>query len=445
MFLFYIQLAFKSLRKSPLLTVLSVAAIAVGIGVSTSMIAVYRTYSQDPIPEKSERLFSVRMDHWDPQQDYGASCPGCPPKLITYQDMKRIMKSEIPKLQTGVAAATVFVFPPKESSLKSYQVIARLCHSDFFKMFQVPFLYGGAWDKDVDESRAPVCVLSKKGNERLFGGVDSVGKEIRLGTRLFTVVGVLDEFNPTPLYYDVINNRFGEPREIFVPMDMMREKDLGLTQVGDNDRWGPVLFDEAFFASAEDAWIQYWVELESNDATTYKAYIDQYVLDQKKSGRFPRPLNNMVTPMMEWMALNKVTGSETVTILLLSLLFLLVCSLNLMGILLSKYLDATSLLGLHRALGATKAQTFSMNLIECGIVGLLGGLGGFVLSMVALGVLNGLMGAQSMATKADLFRMDLGTTLLALVLSLFAGVLAGLYPAWKACNIEPALQLKLKS
>ena len=66
MFKYNIKLALKSMQRKPMMTALMVAAIAVGIGVSMTTLTVYHMMSSNPIPEKSDVLFAVTMDSWDP-------------------------------------------------------------------------------------------------------------------------------------------------------------------------------------------------------------------------------------------------------------------------------------------------------------------------------------------------------------------------------------------
>ena len=65
-----------------------------------------------------------------------------------------------------------------------------------------------------------VVVLSKRTNEKAFGGGDSVGRTLRLDGRDFKVIGVLDDWTPTPKFYDLNNGAFDETEEIFVPFSL---------------------------------------------------------------------------------------------------------------------------------------------------------------------------------------------------------------------------------
>ena len=131
-------LAIKSLRRSVVLSILTVSAIALGTALSTTFAAVRHTFTRDPIPEKSKVLYYVRLDSWDPAKPYPSNPPGAPPTQVTYKDMRAIMESKIPVRQTAMFTTRLYVFPDTKTDRPTNEDI-RLCFRDFFTMFQVPF------------------------------------------------------------------------------------------------------------------------------------------------------------------------------------------------------------------------------------------------------------------------------------------------------------------
>jgi putative ABC transport system permease protein len=121
----------------------------------------------------------------------------------------------------------------------------------------------------------------------------------------------------------------------------------------------------------------------------------------------------------------------------LSFMFLAVCLLNMIGLLLAKFLGAAPLVGLRRALGASRATIFRQHLIEVGVIGGCGGLLG--IGMAALGLLGV---RQLYENYNELTRLDLTMGLIALAIALASGLLAGLYPTWRVCRVQPATYLK---
>lgn len=445
MFLYFTRLAAKSIFSTPGPTVVTILAIGLGIAVPTTLISVHHVFARNPIPHKSDVLYNVRVDSWDADSEFFDVRPGDPPKHITYRDMAGLRTSDLPVGSTGIASASSFV-RPESAEERPWQATIRLCHADFFPMFEAPLAFGSGWTDEADERRERVVVLSHGANERLFGGADSVGETVRVGTGEFRVVGVLAPWRPIPQYYDVINNAFGEVRDLFMPFDTVRDREaLGLARIGDTDNWGPPIDrndPNAFFDASEVTWIQYWVELEPDRVDEYRDFVDGWALSQKEVGRFPRPLNNRVSPLMEWMRVREVVPPATVALIAIGLLFLVVCCLNLTGLLLGKFVARSGVLGVHRALGASKRAIFVQRLLECELVSVAGAAVGVGLAAVALRVLDSLV--PDFILAPELFRIDLFSLAVALGLALAAGLASGVYPAWRACRIPPALQLKLQ-
>ena len=443
MFFYHLRLAWVSLLKTPWISLISVLAIALGIAVATSMTTIHHIFAQNPLPQKSDVIFNVRIDTWDPNSEFFDVDPGDPPKAVTYRDMTGMMESPIPLHETGVGGAAVYVFPEDDIN-RPYQSTVQLVHSDFFPMFEVPFRYGSGWNAEADRKRDAVVVLSRKANNKLFGGRDSVGERIRLGTRVFTVVGVLDRYRPTPKFYDVVNSLAGSTNEFFVPFDLIREQDLGLSIQGNTDAWGDnaTFQGDALFTTAEFYWIQFWVEVTPDQLAAYTQFVDDYSRQQKELGRYPRPLNNRVDPMMTWVAVRNRPGGVTVVIMMISFLFLAVCAINLTGLLLGKFLARANLTGVRRALGASKRSIFLQHIIECELVGVAGGAIGIGLAVLALRLIVRMMPNMGGFISSEIFRLDGVMIAVAVGLALVAGLVAGLYPAWRASKIAPALQLK---
>ncbi len=66
MFSYYLKLAYLSCKRTWGMTLLMVCAIGLGIGASMTTITVNYLMSANPIPQKSEQLFFVQMDSWQP-------------------------------------------------------------------------------------------------------------------------------------------------------------------------------------------------------------------------------------------------------------------------------------------------------------------------------------------------------------------------------------------
>ena len=267
-----------------------------------------------------------------------------------------------------------------------------------------------------------------------------VGRSVRLNGMDFRVVGVLDEFAPVPKFYDVTNNPFGEAEDIFIPFNVAVEYQF--PQNGNTNCWKKPEGDgyEAFLNS-ECVWIQFWAELRNDtEKQEYMDFLNAYVEQQKTLGRFPRPLNNKLSNVMEWMENQQVVADDAQVMLGLSLLFLLVCLLNTIGLLLAKFMGKSTDISLRRALGASRSSLFVQHMIESAMIGLGGGILGLGLTWL------GLRGIEMLFQDIvkNLVNLDWVMVVTAIVLAIVSALLAGLYPTWRACRIAPAAQLKIQ-
>ncbi|MCC2603852.1 ABC transporter permease [Planctobacterium marinum] len=432
---YYLRLAFISMRRNPVLSSLMVLAIALGIGACMTTITVNYLMSNNPIKHKSDVLFHVQLDNWGPFE--AAVDPNDPPYQLTWTDATNLQQAQ-QGIRQAAMAKSGGVVEPADPNIKPFQAGYRLTYSDFFSMFDVPFLYGSAWDKQADENARHLVVLTKEINETLFGGKNSVGQSVTLSGEVFTIVGVIAEWHPIPKFYDLNNDDFGRPSELFIPLQLKRT--MKLPSWGNVNCWKSP-DEEGFegFLNSECVNFQFWVELDNPaERSDYALFLDNYVNSQKELGRFPRPLNNRLNNVQQWLEYNEVVADDAQIMMWLSLMFLAVCLLNTIGLMLSKFMGKSSEIGLRRAVGATKGDLFIQHTVETACIGVAGGLLGLGFSFFGLQGLRALYG--EFAHK--LTSLDMNMAILAVVIALVSTILAGLYPTWRACSIAPASQLK---
>ncbi len=431
MLAYYFRLAVRSFRRNKVLTALMVIAIALGIGASMTTLTVFHVLSGDPIPQKSDRLFNVQVD---PRPMIGYQPNEEPEEQVARYDGEQLLREKKAKRQVLMTGGGVTV-EPDSSTLRPFTTDARYTSTDFFAMFDTPFLYGQGWKADQDEGRGRVAVISKALNDKLFSGQNSVGRPLRMDGHTFNVVGVLDTWNPNPHFYDLETGRYGDSEDVYVPVSTAL--DLKFGRSGNMNCWGNANGEETAL-NAPCVWMQYWVELESaSDAADYRAYLENYSAQQKAAGRFQRPSNVRLRNVMEWLDFKQVVPSDVRLQLWLALGFLAVCLINTVGLLLAKFLRRSGEIGVRRALGASRGQIFLQSLVEAGTVGLAGGVLGLGLAMLGLYAVR-----QQPVDYAKLATLDGSMLLLTFGLTLGASLLAGFLPALRAMQVTPAIQLK---
>lgn len=439
MFRYYLKLGLLSIRANPALSALMVAAIAIGIGACMSIVTVRHVMSGNPIAHKNDVLYHVQLDNWNPDEPYEE--PNEPPEQVTYLDATALHQAGRALRQT-ISFKSDRVIQPDGDNARPFQQEVRATTADFFAMFDVPFAYGSGWDAVADQTEERVVVLSAEMNRRLYGGENSVGRMVTMNKEPYRVVGVLDEWRPIPTFYDLNNNPYQGPEQIFLPFSLAISGEWGSS--GNNSCWKPSENGsyEAYLAS-ECIWIQMWVELASAaDRDTYLQFLNDYVEEQKSLGRFPRELNNRLSTPAEWLV-NREVVDDTVNVLLsLAVLFLIVCLLNTIGLLLAKVIRRTSDISLRRALGASKSALFTQYIVEAGMIGVAGGLAGIGMTWL------GLRGLENVFSEYDfiayLVTMDWSMVLGAVLLAIVSALAAALYPTWRACSLSPASTLRIQ-
>jgi putative ABC transport system permease protein len=312
-------------------------------------------------------------------------------------------------------------------------------YSEFFPMLDVPFLYGSGWSMADDERRAMVVVINKSLNQRLFGGVNSVGRAIRLDGHNYRVIGVLDVWNPRPKFYDLANaDAFGPADQVFLPFTTAIAQQLA-TNGGFN--CSGKLPDPGFagILTSSCVWVGYMVDLDTTaQLSAYRTYLDGYARGQQALGRFGWAPDNRLRDLPAWLAFRQVVPSETKVSIVVALCLLLVCMVNTVGLLLAKFLRRSGEIGVRRALGASRLAIAAQFGVESGTIGLAGGVLGLLLTWLGVQLMQGSLPKPI----AVLAHIDLTLLWETLLLAVVATVLAGLYPIWRAMYIRPALQLK---
>lgn len=438
-FRYYLKLGLLSIRANPALSALMIAAIGIGIGACMTIVTIHHVMSGDPIPQKSAQLYHVQLDSWSPDEPYEE--PNEPPEQMTWLDATGVYAAGKDDFRQVISFKSDRVVQPDNDGELPFEISTRATTRGFFGMFDVPFQYGAGWSDSADRAAERVVVLSQPLNERLFGGEDSTGRSIMLNGDTYRILGVTGYWEPLPKFYDLNNNPYEEPEELYLPFSVAVENEHGSN--GNTNCWKPFPGGYEAFLNSECIWIQMWAELPDMETKSeYEQLLSAYVEEQKALGRFPRPMNNRLSDVEDWMAINEVVQDDVNVLLGLAVLFLVVCLLNTVGLLLAKVMRRSRDISLRRALGASRASLFFQYVIEAGLIGIGGGLLGIGLTWL------GLRGIQNLFSGMEFVRrlavMDWSMVALAVTLAIVSALAAALYPTWRAANITPASQLRIQ-
>ncbi|MBT2115473.1 ABC transporter permease [Dyella sp. LX-66] len=440
MFAYYLDLALRSLKRNKVLTALMVLAIAVGIGASMTTLTVMHLLSGDPLPGRSDKLFYAQVDD-NPQPGKQTE----PMDVMTYQSAMDLWSAHQGDRQTIIVDSPVKLRAP-DSTLPALMPSMLSTTTDFFAMFDVPFRYGGPWRAEDDAARSRVAIISSDLNDKLFGGANSVGRTLRLRDTDVRIVGVLAPWRPSPRFYNIAGGRFsggktadyyGKPQDVFTPFSSALEINDGNFYQYSCWQLPP---SPGHLQNAPCVWLAVWVQLDSPaKVASFRRFLDGYTAQQQALGRIVRPQNTRLRSLVEWLDFQGVVPSDVRLQAWLAFGFLAICLFNTIGLLLAKFLRRGGEIGVRRALGASRGAIFQQCLVEAGMIGLIGGLGGLLLTLLGLSLVR-----RQPVAFADMVHLDARMFALTFALAIATSLLAGFLPALRASRVAPGLQLKTR-
>lgn len=438
MLAYYARLAARSLRRTPVMSALMIAAIAVGVAVTMTTLTLQHVMARNPLAERNDQLFAVQLDSWGDKEHFEGRVNNAIPDLLTWRDGQMLLRApharhKVVMHQWGAALT------PEDPALAPMQVDIRVTSRDFFPLFGLTFNHGQRWGESADQQAEFVAVVTRSLSEQLFGSANPVGRTITLNGRPYTISGVVDDWLPAPSVHDLSTGSFNDAAQIYLPFGL--HEALEMSPWGNINCWeqGKEISSYRDFLNSECIWLVGWVGLDdAASQQAFRQYLQGYIASERQQGRFPRTTNFALSTPSQWLTINNVVGNDNKLLTWLAFAFLLVCVANTVALLLAKFLRQAPEAGVRRALGASQGAIIIQYLVESAVIGAAGGLGGLLLAQLGLWAVR----AQAGPNLARIVQMDGLMVITALLLALAASLLAGLYPAWRVSHTNPARYLK---
>ena len=263
----------------------------------------------------------------------------------------------------------------------------------------------GRFFNDTDEERASkVAVLGSDTAAQLFPGQSAIGRDIEAAGMLFTVVGVLEKQKQA----------FGG---------------------GANPQDNQAFFPLSTFHYMHPEQLDYWVTLKYDDPKNRLAVEDELteLLRRRRKVLNEAPDNFSIfgtdTITRLW---DQITGGLFLLMFSLSCVALLVGGVGVMNIMLVSVTERTREIGVRKAIGATKRTILTQFTLEAITLCAVGGVIGIVLG-------SGIAMCLKILLPALLSPV---WVLVAFLCSCSIGLVFGIYPAWKAANLDPIEALR---
>jgi putative ABC transport system permease protein len=134
-----------------------------------------------------------------------------------------------------------------------------------------------------------------------------------------------------------------------------------------------------------------------------------------------------------------IVGTVNMTLQLIAAVAILAAAFGIVNTMMTATYERKREIGILQAMGATRGGIFRLFLLESGIYGLLGGLGGAVLGFAASFVAAPYIGQNAATSFVKGSQTSIDPLLFAgaVLFSTLVAMVSGLYPAWKASNLSP--------
>jgi putative ABC transport system permease protein len=326
---------------------------------------------------------------------------------------------------TNVEHFSIHSYPLSALSFKHGQQIRsylKRTDGEFWEVFSFNFLEGNPYSEADVKRGSFVAVINEATREKFFGSESALGRTLEIDGQFFRIAGVVPN---VPII------RITTFADIWVPWttsksDQYRQELIGLSMgslLATTPSALPGIKEEFCARLARADWKKMDLGNQENQLTSYpEALFDTisrlFVVSLEESLQsHPRRL---------WTLL-----------LILMILFMLLPTVNLVNLNISRIRERASEIGVRKAFGASSRTLVGQFVTENILLTLVGGMGGFMVSVL---VLSGL--TRSGWIQYAEFQMNYRIFFASLLLALFFGLFSGVYPAWNMSRLHPVEALR---
>lgn len=321
------------------------------------------------------------------------------------------------KMPVKVAISSMFDFSSAYVNNKKVAISLKFTNADYWDVLDYDFLEGKPFGKQQIDNAERVAVISEDTKNAYFGDAPSVvGKYIEVDNIKYRVSGVVKNVPITQL------TMYGD---MYLPYTVSKNnytKDKGL-----NGNFSGILLAK----SADDL---------PKMQKEYSDMVSRIKIPDKDFDHLYSFADTYFTSLIRIILGNGPESGISKMIIGLSIfvfLFMLLPTINLVNINITRIMERSSEIGVRKAFGASSQTLVYQFIVENIILTLLGGLIGVVLSVVVMQIIN---------SSGLIANLNLSLNYMVLFCSLLAclvfGLLSGVYPAWRMSRLNVVNALK---
>ena len=391
-----VYLSLRSIKRHAMRSLLTMLGIVIGVAAVVTMVTLGRATSVG-VAEQISALGSNVLQV-TPGSAVGRGGGGATPRQFSNADITAI-RQQLGGVKAVAPQASTTATAIYEGANWSTSVTGTT--NEYFRIQPWPLTAGRLFSPEEEEAGKAVCLVGSTLSEKLFRGVDPLGKRFRVGDVSCDVIGLLSARGQ--------GGGFGADQDdvVIMPVKTVQRRFLGTTDI------------RTIAIGVDDSYATEQVKAALTRMLRERRYLapgeedDFNIFDTKQISD----------------TLQQTTGMLTAIVAAIAAISLVVGGIGIMNIMLVSVTERTREIGIRLAIGAVAREVLMQFLVEAVVLSCIGGLIGLALAQVLLLLLIPLMELP--------FVFDLGINIAAFLISGAIGIVFGYFPARRAANLNP--------
>ena len=408
----YLMTAWKVLTRRKFFTFISLFGISITLAVLLVVSTVFDNYLFPKGPESQNDKFlyieSLSMTSKDGNSNW-RSRPGY-----------KFLETNVVDMKTPEIISIFSSFSSTASYVDGQKITSELRRTDanYWKVLNFDFVAGRQFDQQELTDGAMVAVINEKTRDNFFSNKEAVGETLIFNEQSFKVIGVVK---------DVSIMEMQAYADVWVPYTTAPSTQYQNDLMGG---WNALLY-HSNPAMQKEMQLEYVNRLKNEFVTPDPERFHTAV------GAADTSFERLARQFAGRDTYDSGSGQFATLLIVLAICFMLLPSINLINLNISRIMERSSEIGVRKAFGASTVQLVLQFIVENILITALGGLIGLLLSWLILNQieLSGLMPGTEFKYNWRIFIYGFG-------LVFVFGLLSGAYPAFKMSRLNPVLALK---